>query len=270
MRHIVFTVGIFALLLGCAGQAAASPIQVYLLSTGVAAEDNAVDKLLTNRGDQVTIGPTYTNFSGAGLSGYNVVLLLQNNNSFGGNLPTSGQSALVNFVQHGGGLVTSEWTVWGNAAPGYNYNPTLEPAIPVIPSSSYSYNSPITYMQSTPNSTLNAGVSPSFTFAADSNGGTETYFAPKPGATVYYDSSYGAGLIGWNYGTGTVLSFSTLAGQAELGNANYGQLFGNAVQFAAGPEFASAPEPATLTMFGIATFGLLGYCGWRRRRMTTA
>ena len=51
---------------------------------------------------------------------------------------------------------------------------------------------------------------------------------------MYYGSNYGGtppgdGVIGWNYGSGRVLSLSTLAGQMELGDPNYGRLFGNGV-----------------------------------------
>jgi len=61
----------------------------------------------------------------------------------------------------------------------------------------------------------------------------------QAGATVYFSSSGsswsgGDGLIGWDYGSGRVLSFSILARPGELGNADYGQLFSNAVAFAAG------------------------------------
>ncbi len=42
----------------------------------------------------------------------------------------------------------------------------------------------------------------------------------------------GAGLLGWTYGSGRVLSFSTPIGPAELSNADYKQLLNNAVKWA--------------------------------------
>jgi hypothetical protein len=260
MKHfLVCLVGLSLISIGIGNSKADS---VLLLSTGVAAEDNAVVNLLTADGHNVTVGPDYYNYSGTpSLAGYSAVILLQNNNGDGENIPISGQTALLNYVNGGGGLLTGEWTVWGNAAEGFNT--ILAPLFPVIPSTAYNYTSPITYTQATPNSVLNSGLPSSFTFNADNNGGTETYFQPKSGATVYYGSSYGDGLIGWNYGSGRVLSLSTLAGQTELGDPNYGRLFSNAVTSVDG--ITAVPEPSTLTLLGIGAVGMTVHC-WRRRK----
>ena len=102
---------------------------VLLLSTGVTAEDNAVVNLLTADGHTVSVGPQYQSYTGGDLSGYSAVILLPNNTTIGGNIPTAGQTALVNYVNGGGGLVTGEWTVWGTA--GDHFNQTLEAVIPV-------------------------------------------------------------------------------------------------------------------------------------------
>src|SRR5271166_6076240 len=71
---------------------------VLLLSTGIPTEDNAVVNLLTADGHTVTVGPYYGDFTGGSLSGYSSVILLQNNNSIGANIPEGGQTALMNYV----------------------------------------------------------------------------------------------------------------------------------------------------------------------------
>jgi PEP-CTERM motif len=265
MRRFLVCLAALSSLAGGLRQANAD--SVYLLSTGVAAEDSAVVSLLTADGHTVTVGPQYQSYTGSDLSGYSAVILLQNNTTIGGEMTAGGQTALLNYVSGGGGLLTGEWTVWGNAAEGYNT--ILAPLLPVIPTVSYNYNSPITYTQATANAVLNSGLASSFTFTADNAGGTETYFQPKTGATVYYGSDYGGtppgdGVIGWNYGSGRVLSLSTLAGQNELGDPNYGTLFSNAVNFVDG--VTAVPEPSTLTLLGIGVGGLTIRCWLRRKR----
>ena len=115
----------------------------------------------------------------------------------------------------------------------------LYDAIPVMPNSFYNSPGQITYSVVTADAVLNAGVASSFAFVTDDFSGVETDFAAKVGATTFYDSSnLGAGVIGWEYGAGHVLSFSTCMGTHELSDANYGQLVRNA--------FNWVPEPTTV------------------------
>ena len=84
---------------------------------------------------------------------------------------------------------------------------------------------------------------------------------------MFYGSSggaaSGAGLIGWDYGSGKVLSFSTMAGTTELGDPNYAQLFGNAV-LDAERQAAVVPTPTGLVLAVVGAFCLAGYARWRR------
>jgi len=171
------------------------------------------------------------------MSTYDTVVLLPNYNYSGGDMPVAGQMVLIDFVNNGHGLVTAEWTVWlinttGRLA-------VLADVIPVVSTSLFRYAAMVTYTSVTPNDILNAGVDPVFTFMADEVGGTDTSFVPKDGATIFYDSDFPgdtAGLIGWSYGAGRVISFSTVAGLMEVADSNYGQLLSNAVTWSTNPQ----------------------------------
>jgi len=216
----------------------------------------------------VVIGPNIPTYTGGDLSGVSAVVLLDGDQTGNGyNMPIAGQTALLNFVNAGGGLVTAEWSVW--SAHAESNSSTLAAAFPVVPTSTYDATPSITYGIGTPNATLDYNLPSSFSFTADNIGGTETQFAPLPGGTAFITSSgsldWGTadGLIGWNYGSGRVASFSTLVGPTELSDPNYAQLFNNAVNYAAGINPPSAPEPSTWAMM----LGSLGALVYLRRRV---
>jgi hypothetical protein len=139
----------------------------------------------------------------------------------------------------------------------------------VVPTTAFDYASPITYNISTPNAVLDGGLPSSFIFNADDVGGTETNFQPQSGATVFFGSGgfggAGDGVIGWDYGSGRVISLSTLAGQTELSDANYSQLFGNAVNWVEGA--TAVPEPSSMVLIGLGMVGTLGAVGRGRYRI---
>jgi len=109
-----------------------------------------------------------------------------------------------------------------------------------VANSAYRGVGTVTYSVDTPDDILNAGVDPAFTFAADDiGGGVETNFAAKDGATVFYDSDYqavAAGVIGWSFGMGRVISLSTVMGSMELADPNYSHLLSNAVTWTVTPQ----------------------------------
>jgi len=121
--------GVFGLL-AVAAMAAQAPAAVVLVtSTGNAATDASVESTLEAFGHAVTVGPQYFNLSGAGdFAGYEAVLLLANYNWQGGDMPAGAQSALVDFIGQGHGLVTGEWLVWKTADQQFA---TLRSAVPV-------------------------------------------------------------------------------------------------------------------------------------------
>lgn len=239
-RRRIVSVGVWAalaFLLGGQGQASAA--NVLLFSTSYGPYDMAIQSGLQGLGHTVVIGPQYTTFNGSNpdLSGFDAVLLVPSYNYAAGDMPAAGQTALLTFISAGGGLITGEWIVWKEVAQGSFM--MLRDAVPVVPNSVYRGDAAVTYTTDTPDDILNAGVDPAFTFTADNVSGTETLFAPKDGAIVFYDSDYqagAAGVIGWRYGAGGVISISTVIGSMEVGNSNYGQLLANAVTWVATPQ----------------------------------
>lgn len=207
---------------------------VLLLSSGNGTQDASLAGILEDNGHSVVLGPQSSGFSASTeLSGIQAVILQANYNWTEAYMSADGQAALLRFIRDGGGLVTTEWVVWLHS--GQNRFLTLYDAIPVLPDPVYRNDGAITYTQAASDPLLNAGLPVEFTFTAENIGGTETRIAAKPGATVFYGSDYadGEGLIGWDFGIGRVVSFSTLVAGASLADENYARLVSNAVDWAA-------------------------------------
>lgn len=223
---------------------------VLLLSTSNSSLDSLTKSVLEGQGHNVIVATQYVSFTSELLSSVNVVMLLPNLNWASGDMPLGGQSALVTFVNNGGGLITSEWTNW---KVGSNSFATLNPILPVVPTTRYTGGSALIYTLAAFDPVLAAGLPSSFGFTADNFSGVESYFEPRAGATTFYTSSGGAGgagVIGWSVGAGRVLQFSTVMGPNELGNADYARLVSNSVNWTAVPE----PSTVALLLTGLAGF----------------
>ncbi len=232
---------------------------VLLLSTGNSTIDTQTKGTIEAAGATVVIGNPYHSFTDTELAGIDVVLLFPNYNWGSGDMSLAAQTALLDFVSAGGGLVTSEWTNWKVGAGQFQ---TLKAVLPVVATTQYTGGSAITYTSVTPDDTLNQGLPSALTFTADNFAGVESFFTAKSGATVFFSSSGGAGgagLVGWDYGDGRVLQFSTTVGPASLGHPNFSLLVQNSVQWAA------VPEPST-TLLVAAGLALLVWQSARRRR----
>ncbi len=206
----------------------AKGVDILMLTCTNSSVDAQLKTLFEGAGHIVTIGPRYGAYDGTGVDQYDVVIAMDSYGVGGGTMPLAGQESLRDFVQAGGGLITGEWIIWGN----YGELPVLHHVLPVEPSYGYRAAGTITYSISTADPILSAALPDNFSFPADViDGGTETAFHPKPGATVYFGSDYpgGEGVIGRCSCAGRTLSFSTLISASEVADPEYTQLLLNGV-----------------------------------------
>ncbi len=273
---------VFAVMLLVQSPSAALAEKILLISSGDAANNAEIQSVLQAAGDTVTIGPTYSNFSGTGLTGYNAVFLNPNYDSTSqATMPVAGQQALVNFVNQGGGLVVGGMALVQSTMNQGAYQ-TLDSILPNSLSNTDTGNSPITFTSLSANPVVNSGLPSIFSFPATGYW-TETLITPKANATAFfatdqwtaaYGGTPGYGSIGWSYGSGRVLSLSTFSDPVALSNTTYDQMLSNSIQWAAqagGPPPIinppippihivpppPIPEPGSLAIFAAAGLGFV-------------
>lgn len=207
----------------------AAGARVYVLRGGDQAADGAVVRTLERAGFVVTSGVETPDWNGsqANLRDFAAVVILYNQN-WGRLMPLEGQQALRAYLAAGGGVVTGEWYVWRGQL------------TDLMPATNCGYNGlrSTVYTRATPDPVINAGVPLTLTLNLRDFSGTESCFAPRPGATVLYTSSNGGGrpgapgLVAWNVGRGRVASFSNMLSNVELGDQGLRQLLANTVTWA--------------------------------------
>jgi len=258
-RALIVILGIASLVSGLfiTESAQGGVIKVLIASTGTpSGATTALQNAMNTRFGSANVTTCNPSASIPSLTGINVVILNTNMASNEQAIVAGGETTLVNFVKAGGGLVTGEWLNWN-----IGRNATLQTILPTSgTNTSYTTATSIKYTKTaTDDPFMNAGLPGNFTFTALSNGGTGVPLAPLAGATTFYSSSdaaapyaaLGSGVVGWGPNSTTVLGrvvcFSTMfaPAPAELGNANYATLLGNAVDWASG---GLSPEPASLTL----------------------
>jgi hypothetical protein len=205
----------------------ASASNVYVMSSGDPAIDNAVIAALTSRGHTCTLGVQFFNYTGQSLAAYQTVYLQANANWYLGEMSAAGGLALRTWVQNGGRLVTSEWVTYYSGT-GDPFAP-IASILPLNQSLQYGCETSTVYYQWTVDPQIMAGLPLGFGFPLDDYAGTEIYTGVKPGATLYYliMNRAAAGLAGWTRGAGSVYSFSTTCGPTQLASETFSRLFSN-------------------------------------------
>ncbi len=235
---------------------AADAANIYMLSSLDPATDAAATLALTSRGHTVTLGVDYPLFDGTiNLNGFDTVYLQSNSNWIGGTMPEPGQLQIVNWVNAGGRLVTSEWVIY------YSYIGgkfgTLGPIFPAEQTTSYGSAPLATFSTVTPDPVVNAGLPASFEVPLYSSAGTETFAVAKSSATTYYNTSSSPGvgaLLGWAVGSGSVFSFTSTCGPTQVENATFGRLFANVMGAAGATCYANCDSSTIAPVLNVADF----------------
>lgn len=251
---------IWCILLIAQSQVLYSQANVLIFSSGDPHKDSELGELIAGYGHKVILGVEFPKYTGGGLTGVDVVLLQAGQDWSDKDMPSSGQRELLDFVASGGGLITTRPVLW-NMGEGSEFA-ALRSAFPAVPENVTSSGNSISYAQNSLDSVLNAGLPAYFSFETGSRNASETHFAPRPGATVFFesgqqDSNKAAGVIGWNYGAGRVLSLSALLDEVAIKDANCSRLLHNSIVWT-----TPIPEPSAGLMAVLVTVAV----GMRRRR----
>lgn len=214
----------------CTGNVTSDQNRVLVLSSASTPLDDALLAKLRALGHDVTLGPNYSAFDGkVDLSPYDAVYL-QANASWGADMPLAGQRQLINWVNCGGGLITTEWTTWKIGSSTFQL---IDAIFPAARTAAYGSPGTETYTKVVADATINAGLPDSFTFMTDNFSGTESNLNPRQGAIIFYDSMMlDSGLLGWDYNLGRVASFSVTVGPNEIADENFSRLISNVINWA--------------------------------------
>lgn len=222
------------------------------IDAGEGSTVTAIKTMLEAMGHGVTIGVKPSQLTAAvDLSPYDAVILNIGGTASVPDVPTAGETSLVAFVNAGGGLVTSELLCWTTTS-----NPTLATILPATRAQTGVLGSTQTYLPvGSADPIISAGLPGNAAFDVTLKSGVGgTKLAPKAGATAFYNIDVGgsqyASLVGWDAGDGKVITFGCLIGGGNLASEEFKTLFSNSVTWV-------LPEPATLSLLGLAGAGLL-------------
>ncbi len=167
------------------------------------------------------------------LDDFELVVLLDGVNS-GDDMPASGQTALVDFVQNGGGLILFEWITYEISRGRYL---TLEPLTRLVRDGAQSGVFQYSKISKHP---VTLGVNHHFSVETGSNVG-----GASGGMTLVSSGETGPAVVVSEIGDGRVVQFASAGnwgGLHPLGEPNMAKLFRNSINWAAGLWFYPKPH----------------------------
>jgi len=176
------------------------------------------------------------------LSDFDVVLLLDGASpAYVNDMPTSGQTALITFVQNGGGFIGTAWLPYETnySQSGYYHYLSMRQLIPQTRISGHEIPDTYTVVVSHP---VTAGLPASF---AVPQAGFDVSSA-NSGTVVITGANTQDAVVVKDYGCGRVVGLATAAGYGGYNpwNANMQTLLINAIEWAAAGECQSAQKRA--------------------------
>ncbi len=200
---------------------------VYVFSCGNVDNDNETVAAFQASGHDVILGQGVNTFLNLNvISAFDVVYLPANHN-WGFYWDLAQETAMVNYVNSGGGLITAEWILWMTAFSSFS---TLRSVFPAVETTSYDGRGIASYTRDQSDPIINAGLPNNFSMFTTSIAGVHTNIvAVKAGAKSFYRDGTDIMVSGWDYGNGRVVNYSTVNGANQLQDANFRTLLGNTV-----------------------------------------
>lgn len=195
------------------------------LSLKTALENEGFTVSLSNTGESSYDGtnPALTNF--------NAVIHL-NGTTYSNQMPTAGQTALVNFVNTQGGLYChSEWLAYQR---GRNQYSTMSELIILNRTTGHSGNTTYTEVAEQSSHSILDNIPSSFTFSSGGNKGNAVSYGSNPVTVLMKFGDYDGVMIR-SYGNGKIMGMShagNYSSYAPLSDSNIQQLYINAINWA--------------------------------------
>ncbi|HND32562.1 MAG TPA: MopE-related protein, partial [Myxococcota bacterium] len=223
------------LLAGLLSPAHAASVLIIWDDSATNANTVSLKNYLQAQGHSVTLSSTsetaYTG-SNPAPTAFGAVIHL-NGTSYATAMPTAGQTALVSYVQNGGGFISSEW----NAYEQYNGTTALRELVLLDRSSGNTAATTITV--SNTSHAVMAGLGNSFALpVAGLNIGGAHSFSSYPVSVLATDNAGSAAVAVRQYMNGKIVSFHTAGNynsSSILSDSNMQRLYANAVAWISGP-----------------------------------
>lgn len=208
-----------------------SPEPVLVLGDDLT--QDSVVTILTAAGVDTRLGPNYWEWDGSGLDDVSAVILLTAW-EYSETMPDSVQETLLDFVDAGGGLVTTEWLLWGSTGGWYDL---IAAAAPATYGGDYEYE-PETYTVGAAAHPIAQGLPSSFSVPDGwSYSITEADPAPAKQAVVVVEGSLsGDAVVAGRLGQGRSVHWN-MAGQysgAGIWSSEVRTLLVNVVEWVSG------------------------------------